>query len=156
MEVWEQILTYILNNYPTYLVVVLAVIMSTIFGILTLLKKPIKKLTSKIQDEKCRKLANKSIIILSFLLSVGIWALLSYIWPMYFKFNIAEILLTGAFPIVAYAFIDGVITKDKAKNLTEAVIDFVEEEKQQEEQPIDEKKETAENKLDELIKSLKG
>lgn len=154
MEVWELIVTYLISNYPAYLMVVLVVIMSTIFGILTLLKKPIKKLTAKISNERLRKLANKSIIVLSFLLSVGIWALLNYLLPTYFDFNIAEILLSGAFPVVVYALVDGVITKEKAINVVSTITDYIDEHKEvkKEEHP---KTETAETKLDDLIKSLK-
>lgn len=133
IEVLRPIMDYLIANYALYLVVTMGVIISLTIGLLTLIKKPIKKLTSKIPNEKVRKLANKMFIFFAFGISAAAWAILNLISPSYFPLEALQILLTGAFSIVLYAFGDGIITKGTAQNLVEATKDFVEEEKSAEE-----------------------
>ena len=133
IEVLRPIMDYLIANYALYLVVTMGVIISLTIGLLTLIKKPIKKLTSKIPNEKVSKLANKMFIFFAFGISASAWAILNLISPSYFPLEALQILLTGAFSIVLYAFGDGIITKGTAQNLVEATKDFVEEEKSAEE-----------------------
>ena len=155
-ELIKEILIYLLENYNLYVFVALIISMSLIIIVLNLLKKPIKKLTSKIKDERLRKLANKSIILLSFGLSALGWVILNLILPNYFEINMVLILLDGAFPVVIYALQDGVITKDKALSLVETLEDITKngEVTKKEVKEVIEKelKDTAEDELNKLLK----
>ncbi len=128
---WEEI-RGILNflksqGYSTYQIVIIMMMSTFIFILLTLLKKPIKKLTSHINNTKVRKLANKSIILLAYALSIGGWYVLSKVAPNYFTFDTVEAVLTGSVPVVMYAVGDGVLTKSDAsaniKRIEEIVSD---------------------------------
>lgn len=123
-EFVKEVLNYLLANYALYMVVVMGAIMGVIFGILSLLKKPIKALTAKIKNDKLRKLANKSIIVLSFGLSALIWFILTKISAHYFPYEAATVLITGALPVVMYALVDGVITKNTATQILDTVKDI--------------------------------
>lgn len=155
-ELIKEILIYLLENYNLYVFVALVISMSLIIIVLNLLKKPIKKLTSKIKDERLRKLANKSIILLSFGLSALGWVILNLILPNYFEINMVLILLDGAFPVVIYALQDGVITKDKALSLVETLEDITKDgevtKKEVKEVIEKELKDTAEDELNKLLK----
>ena len=129
MEVLEKVFNYLLDNYALYMVVTMGVIIMVINTILMLVKKPIKKLTAKITNEKLRKLANKMFIAFAFGLSALAWFVLSKAWNKYFDFEQINVLLTGAFSIVIYALGDGIINSSKAVELIETVKDFAEEEK---------------------------
>ena len=120
-EVAVQILNYLLKNYALYLVVTMSVIISLTIGLLTLIKKPLKKLTGKIKNEKLRKLANKPFILVAFGLSGLSWFALNKISAHYFPFEAMKVFLTGAMSIVAYSFADGVITKPQAKELVDTI-----------------------------------
>lgn len=103
-------------NYSLSTVILMVCIMGAIYGLVHLLKKPIKMLTSKyIKDEKMRKLANKSIILLAYIVSIAIWFVLNLVMPTIVKIDWVQIFLTGSSAVVAHALVDGVITKDKAK-----------------------------------------
>lgn len=123
-EFVKEVLNYLLANYALYMVVVMGATMGVIFGILSLLKKPIKALTAKIKNEKLRKLANKSIIALSFGLSALIWLVLTKISSHYFPYEATTVLITGALPVVMYALVDGVITKKTATQILDTVKDI--------------------------------
>lgn len=120
---FEEIFTYLIGHYALYLVVVMSILMMLILVVLNLIKKPIKKLTSKIKSERVRKLANKSIIVLSFGIAIGVWFALNAIAPNYFKINWLEILFTGALPVVGYAVGEGLISVSTAKNLVNSIKD---------------------------------
>lgn len=146
MEWLNSMWTYIVANYALYVVVVMGTIVALITCVLNLLKKPIKAVTKKIENEKLRKFANKVIILLSFGLSVLLWYLLNLVLPNYFGFEFTSIMITGALPVVVYALGDGIITKSQAKLLADTVIEIVEDKKvtkQEQKQVV--------NKLDDLL-----
>lgn len=146
-EFLKDILQWLLDNYPLYLVIVIGVLMSVIFFILNFLKKPIKQLTSKIQKDWLRKLANKSIIVLSFLLGFGLWELLALVLPQYFSVDPVRVLLTGALPVIIYSFGDGVINKVEAMSAVNTIKEIVADKK------VDKAElKSAEKTLDDLLK----
>jgi hypothetical protein len=108
---YGDIAKYIVENFG-WIVLVMTVL---VCGLMELVKWPVKKLTAKIQNERIRKLANKSIILLSF----GLAFLLEYvahaIIPQYVSFSSAAALAEGAFANVLYLLGEGVITPEKAK-----------------------------------------
>ena len=123
-----EIFTFLLANYALYVVVIMGVLMAIIYFVLNLVKKPIKKLTSKIQSERIRHGLNTVIIVLSFGFSALFWFLLHYFVPQYFAFNGVEILWTGAAPVVLYAVVDGWAKKDEtAKDRALKVVKTVKE-----------------------------
>ena len=123
----KVILNYLLDNYNLYVFVALIISMSIIVFLLNLLKKPIKILTSKIENEKMRKFANKSIILLSFGLSALGWFLLNLMLPKYFQIDFVLILLDGALPVVIYALGEGILTKEKALKIVDNIKDIAED-----------------------------
>ena len=119
----EEVLAFIVSvfeflkaNYALYVVVIMGILMTIIYCVLSIVKKPIKKLTDKIKSTQLRHLANKSIIVLSFAFSTLFWFALHYFVPQYFGFNGVEILLTGAFPVVLYAFVEN-LNKPEMKDI---------------------------------------
>lgn len=120
-EFIKSILDYLLANYELYLVVTMSIIIALTITLLTFIKKPIKSLTSKIQNEKLRALANKTFIVIAFGLSALIWLVLSWCSSHYFSFDWLRVLLTGSFSIVVYAFGDKLVTKPTADKLVELV-----------------------------------
>ena len=92
-------------------------------------KKPIKKLTKKIPNEKLRKLANKVFILFAFGLAFLGWFILNKISIYYFPYDEIKVLLTGAFSIVIYAFGDGIVNEKTAKDLVEVVYEIAKDEK---------------------------
>ncbi len=126
-EVLKSIFDYLVSNYALYLVATMSIIVSFTIAVLSLIKIPIKRLTSKIKNERLRKLINKVFIVIAFGISFGAWLLLNIISEYYFPLETVKILLTGAFSIVIYAFGDGVITKPKAKQLIDSIIDFADD-----------------------------
>lgn len=127
VDVLRQILNYLVSHYALYMVVTMSAIVSLTITILALIKKPIKKLTAKIPNERLRKLANKTFIVLAFAISGVAWVVLNVIAPSYFSVDTIEVLLTGAFAIVIYALGDGVVTVPIASQLVEKVTDFVDD-----------------------------
>ena len=120
----KLLLDYLISKGYTLYTVVLIIAMTTfIFLVLSLIKKPIKALTLKIKNDKLRKLANKTIILLSFGFSIGLWFLANKLAPTYFQINRAEILLTGALPVVAYALGDGILTKSSAQAIVTKILE---------------------------------
>lgn len=154
VEVIDTILTYLISNYALYLVATMGVIISYTIGILTLIKKPIKKLTSKIPDERLRKLANKMFILFAFVISFSVWSVLNFVAPQYFPFEIIEVVLTGAFSIVIYALGDGVITKSKAQQLVDTIAEVADDKKADEKkaEKVEKKPESA---IKEYLKKVK-
>lgn len=152
----KVILNYLLDNYNLYVFVALIISMSIIVFLLNLLKKPIKILTSKIENEKMRKFANKSIILLSFGLSALGWFLLNLMLPKYFQIDFVLILLDGAFPVVIYALGEGILTKEKALKIVDNIKDIAEdgEINKEEVKEIVEKEicQSAEDELNNLLK----
>lgn len=133
----EAILNWALANYTLYMVICCIVLMAIIFVVLQLVKIPLKKLTGKIENESLRKLANKSIILLSFGMSVGLWYLLNYVLPKYFELDTIAIILTGALPIVAYAVGDGVISGGGATKIVGLIKDMVADKKVEKEEIVE-------------------
>lgn len=161
IEFIKSVFNFLIANYALYVVVIMGVLMTIIYFVLNLVKKPIKKLTGKIQNDRLRHLANKSIIVLSFGFSALFWFILHYFIPMYFAFNGVEILLTGAFPIVLYAMIEN-LGKPNMKEISNKIVDTVKEivsdgkvEKGEVKKLVNELGEeinSAENELDNLLK----
>lgn len=120
-------LKFFYSNYSLATALLLVGIVGAVFGLVQLVKKPIKKLTAKITNEKLRKLANKSLIFLSFGFSVGLWFLLNVILPSVVQIDWALVLLTGALPVVAHAVYDGLIGSKTAKQAVEAIKDITED-----------------------------
>ena len=88
-----------------------------VFGIMFGLKYPIKKFTSKISVEKYRKLANKSIIVLT--LGFGILAQFIYSVITKTNFDSAMGLKVGTASIAVYAAIEGMKDKNLQKEIAE-------------------------------------
>lgn len=147
-EVIKSILDYLIANYALYMVITMSVIISLTIALLTLIKKPIKKLTAKISNERLRKLTNKMFIIFAFGISGAFWLTLHLVAPAYFSAQAIEVLITGAFSIVVYALGDGVITKPTAENLIEEIKEI--DEKATEEKP----KQNTEEKPKDAIKDF--
>ena len=88
VEALKSVFDMLINQgYSLFTVVIILIMTTLVFVIIALLKKPIKALTKKIQNEKLRKLANKSIILLAFGLAVGLWFLANKIAPAYITVN---------------------------------------------------------------------
>ena len=114
----KDVLTFLLQYYALYLVIFMSIVTAIIMVILNYTKKPFKKLTAKIENERVRKFVNNSVIICcSFILSFLLWLLLNLIAPNYFAIDYKIIFLNGAIPVVTYAFAEGWITADKAKEI---------------------------------------
>ena len=124
IEFINKILDFLILNYALYMVVTMGIIVSLTIGVLHFVKKPIKKITAKIPNEKLRKLANKMFIILAFAFSAVSWIALKLISPAYFSCEALEILLTGAFAIVLYAFGDGIVTKSTAEKFIDEITEL--------------------------------
>lgn len=150
LEFLKSVFDYLITNYALYLVVVMGFLMTIIYLILAVVKKPIKKLTNKIQNSQLRHLANKVIIVLSFAFAVFFWFILHYFIPEYFAFNGVEILLTGAFPVVLYAIIEN-LGNPTIKELSEKVVSKVKEIAADGKITTEEKK-NAEKELNKLLK----
>jgi uncharacterized membrane protein YbjE (DUF340 family) len=112
---------YLYQNYSLYQVILMVVIMGLIISLVALLKKPIKRATNKIPNKTVRTLANKSIIILAFLVSAGLWWGFSKILPQFVIFDWTQIVLSFTLSITGYAFGDGLIPKKKAVEITDSV-----------------------------------
>ncbi len=123
---WTKALLDFLKSqgYSTYMIVVIMLMSTFIFLLLTLLKKPIKKLTKRIKSAKLRHLANKTIILLAYGISILGWYILSKVAPGYFSFDLVEVVLTGSVPIVAYAVGDGVLTKSEASSNVQKILEI--------------------------------
>jgi uncharacterized membrane protein YeiB len=126
-EVIENILNYLVANYAWYLVVMMTLIIAITNTLLMFVKKPLKKLTALIKVEKLRKLANKVFILFAFCFSALAWWGLSFLSAKYFPFDAVNVLLTGAFSIVIYAFGDGIVTKSQAAQLVDNVKEIAED-----------------------------
>lgn len=114
----KDVLTFLLQYYALYLVIFMSIVTAIIMVILNYTKKPFKKLTAKIENARVRKFVNNSVIICcSFILSFLLWLLLNLIAPNYFAMDYKIIFLNGAIPVVTYAFAEGWITADKAKEI---------------------------------------
>lgn len=115
----DDIVKFIVENYGWIAMIMTALIT----GLIQLIKIPIKKLTSKIASEKMRKLANKSIIVLSFALAFLVEYLGHLCLPKYIPFSSATALVEGAFSNILYLLGEGIITKPQAKQLADEVKD---------------------------------
>lgn len=113
----SEFFNYLLEHYSLYVLLVMGAMTILISLILELIKIPLKKLTAKIKDETLRKLANKSIILLAFGLSAGIWFTMQAVVPKYFDADLVNIIITGTLPICLYALGDGVLSNGGAKNI---------------------------------------
>ena len=119
---WEVVYSFIIEtigflyeNFSLFYVILMVLTMGIIIGLCALIKKPIKALTKRITNEKLRKFANKSIIILAYAISIGLYYLLAWLLPQYVTVDWVQITLSASLAIVAYALGDGVITKNTAK-----------------------------------------
>lgn len=120
-EVIKQIFDYLIANYTLFTVITMGVIASFTIFVLSLIKKPIKLLTSKISNLKLRKFANKVFIFMAFGIATGVWFILNFVAPNYFTIEGMKVLLTGAFSVVIYSLGDGIITKSTAQKLIEEI-----------------------------------
>lgn len=119
---WEVVYQFIIESigflyekFSLFYVILMVVTMGIIIGLCALIKKPIKALTKRIANEKLRKLANKTIIILAYGISIGLYYLLGWLLPQYITVDWVQITLSASLAIVAYALGDGIITKNTAK-----------------------------------------
>lgn len=142
IEFINEILTFLTRHYALYLVVTMSIIVSLTICLLHFVKKPIKKLTAKIPNEKVRKLANKMFIILAFAFSAFAWFVLKFISPAHFSCEALEVLLTGSFAIVLYAFGDGIVTHTTAEKFIDELTE------------LDKKDEKAEKKTTNAVKDF--
>ena len=154
VEVIDSILTYLTSNYPLYLVATMGVIISFTISILNLIKKPIKKWTAKLPNERLRKLANKVFIPLAFLISFLIWLALNFVASHYFPLQVLEVLLTGAFSIVIYECGEGLLAQPKAKQLVDTIAEVADDIKADEKkaEKVEQKPESA---IKEYLKKVK-
>lgn len=129
LEILQDILDYLLANYALYMVITMGIIVSLTTVIIALIKKPIKKLTRTIPNEKVRKLVNKMFIFFAFGFSALFWFILNKISAPYFPFEIVKVFLTGALSVVIYALGDGIITKSQAKQLIDTTKSIEEDDK---------------------------
>lgn len=153
-----QYLWHLVQNYG----IVLLIMVTVLEVLMWLLKWPIKLLTSKIQNETIRKLANKVLIVLVFGLSVGLYAL-GHLWlPQYVAFEPSKIIMTGAFAIVLYSLADGVIPKistfkkvealsNEASKTIEPIVDSV----KKDECPSNEEVKSAVDSFSDLVNATK-
>lgn len=139
VEIVKQILDFLVANYALYLVVTMSIIISLTISLITLIKKPVKCLTGKIKNPKLKALANKVFILFAFAISGAFWVALHIVCPQYFSVDSIQILLTGAFSIVLYAFGDGVLTKPKTQQIIDTITDFAEDKKDTKPEPKPEK-----------------
>lgn len=137
IEFINKILNFLILHYALYMVVTMSIIVSLTIGLLHFVKKPIKKLTAKIRNEKLRKLANKMFIVMAFAFSAVAWLILKLISPAYFSCEAIEVLLTGAFAIVLYAFGDGIITHTTAEKFIDELTDLNAKDEKAEEKTTD-------------------
>lgn len=155
VEIIQEIFHYVMHHYALYLVVTMSLIVSITIALVSLIKKPIKKLTAKIKTDKWRKMANNCIFIfVAFLISWLGWFVLGKISPYYFSAKNIEALLTGAFSVVIYALGDGVITQKTAKTAIGKVIQIANEENEKSEkaEKAEKPKKTA---VEEYLKKVK-
>lgn len=115
----ERILKFICDQYGWVnfvLVVIIAIFIQCV-------KTPYKKyVTSKIQDEGMRKLANKVIIVVGFGIAILIQWLTSLIFPDEVEFNVAIALIDGLASNVLYLLGEGVINKTQAVKIINAFL----------------------------------
>jgi hypothetical protein len=123
------LIKWVYNNYSLSMGIFLVCIMGAVFGLVQLLKKPIKHFTSKIKNETLRIIVNKTIILLSFLVSIGLWYLLNWIIPELVQIDWALMFLSGAMPVVFHAIGDKVINKAKGEKMVETITKVVEDKK---------------------------
>lgn len=145
-EFAEQVFASLISNYGLFTAIVMGIITSLTMLILSLLKKPIKLLTSKIKNERVRKLVNKQFVIYAFAISAGLWYLLSYFAKTYFAFEPVSVFVTGALSVILHQLADGVITSSTAKQLMEIVEDV------KEDGAVDEKDEDAITRFYDMVK----
>lgn len=111
----QDIFTFLLQHYELYLVIFMGVVTAIIMTVINYGKKPLKKLTAKIPNNKIRGVVNASVIIVcSYLFAIGLWYLLAWLLPQYFWVDYKVIFLNGSLPIVTYALGEKLVTKDKA------------------------------------------
>lgn len=146
-QVINDIFKYLTDNYALYLVVMMGLLIAIINTVLMLVKKPIKLLTNKIENEKLRKFANKVFIVFAFGFSALAWWGLSALSAEYFPFDEIKVLLTGAFSIVIYALGDGIVNGSQAKTLIDSTIEIAEDGKLDEEE-----KQTATKEFWDIVK----
>jgi len=113
----EQLFEWIATKYGWISLIMVAIISVLVEAI----KIPIKMLTSKIKNEKLRKLANKSIILLTFGLAFLIEYLGGLIAPAVTSFNPTMALVEGCLSNLVYALGEGIITTTKAKEIADKV-----------------------------------
>lgn len=115
-----EIFRFLIENYGW----VYAIMVALIVGILELVKIPYKHFTKKIKNEVVRKLLNKVIILLSFVISFLLYYFGHIILPKYINCDTITILTSAMFSNVIYALGDGVINRNKAKQLVNAIHDI--------------------------------
>jgi hypothetical protein len=102
----------------------IAVIMvGVVTGLVEVLKIPIKKMTAKIRNEKLRKLANKSIIVLTFGLSFLLDYLGSVVLPQFINFTPTISFVEGAVSNLVYALAEGLISVKDATTVASKIKD---------------------------------
>lgn len=132
MEGWLEFIAplakFCYENYSLSMIILSLCVVAIVYIIVNLIKKPIKYLTSKyIKNKNTRTLVNKSIILISFGVSIGIWYLLNWVLPTIVQIDWLMIALSGALPVVGYAFKDGFISKEQAKSAIEDLTKITED-----------------------------
>jgi len=113
----EELFKWIATEYGW-----ISLIMVAIISALTeLVKIPIKMLTSKIKNDKLRKLANKSIILMTFAIAFLIEYLGSVVAPQLTTFNSTMALIEGSLANLIYAIGEGLISSSKVKATAETI-----------------------------------
>lgn len=111
-----DIVKFIADNYGW-----IYAVMSVVLSLLTEgIKLPIKKLTSKIKNEKARKATNKVIILIGFGMAFLIDYLCSLWFPAYVDFSSVRSVMVGCFSNTLYALLEGLITTSQAKTAAAA------------------------------------
>lgn len=119
----EEFAFWLINNYGW----ITLIMVGLVAGLVEILKLPYKKLTSKISNERIRKLANKFIILFSF----GIAFLIRYlgsIWlSQFITFEPVLALCEGSFANIIYALSEGIISNSSVKTLSNTIKDVADD-----------------------------
>lgn len=119
----EELSNWIIANYGWISFIMIALIS----GLVELVKLPIKKLTSKIKNEKIRKLVNKSIILVTFAIAFGLRYVGSIVLPQFIEYKPVLSLVEGAFSNLVYAMGEGIIPTSKVKTIASTIKDVTDD-----------------------------
>jgi hypothetical protein len=141
----NDLVNFIVQNYGWVTLVITIIVLALTEAI----KIPFKMLTGKIKNEKLRKLANKSIILISFGLAFLCHYVASLICPAVVHFGTGYPCVEGAFANLFYALGEGVITLGQAGSLAKQIKNISDDPKNP--TVTDETKQDAVNEFNKLI-----